>query len=68
MPDAAIKITSDAKQEAKTAIDVQNKIAIVSMDAVKHALNALSTNASEFASLNRNIIEMWLSMMPSRSS
>ena len=68
MPDAAIKITSDAKQEAKTTIDVQNKIAIASMDAVKHALNALSTNASEFASLNGNIIKMWPSMIPASSS
>ena len=68
MPEAAIKIASDAKQESKTAIDVQNKIAIASMDAAKQTLNALNANAAEFASLNRNIIEMWPSIIPARSS
>ena len=53
MPDAAIKIASDTEQESKTVIDVQNKIAIASIDAAKQTLNTLNANASEFASLNK---------------
>ena len=68
MPDAVIKIASDTKQESKTAIDVQNKITIASIDATKQSLNTLNANANEFVAINKNIIEMLPTMTQARSS
>ena len=68
MPDAVVKIVNDVTQESKTAIDVQNKITIASIDATKQSLNTLNANANEFVAINKNIIEMLPTMTQVRSS
>ncbi|MHA7734746.1 hypothetical protein [Nitrosopumilus sp. S6] len=67
MPDAAKKIGNDLEQESKTAIDVQNKIAIASINATKDSLHTMNVNSNEFATLNKDIIKEWPLMIPSRS-
>ena len=67
MPQSAVKIVDDITKESKTVIDVQNKIAIASIDASKQSLNTLNANASEFAAINKGIIELIPSMVPARS-
>ena len=67
MPDSAIKIVNDITKESTKAIDVQNKIAIASLDASKESLSTLNANAGEFSSINNEIIELLPSMVPARS-
>ena len=67
VPESAIKIVNDITQESKTAIDVQHKIAITSIDAAKQSLSTINANASEFASINKDIVELLPSMVPARS-
>ena len=67
LPDVAKKIGNDIEQESKTAIDVQNKIAIASINAAKDSLHTMNANSNEFAVLNKDIIKEWPSVIPSRS-
>lgn len=66
MAETTIKIVNDIEHESKTAIDVQNKITIASINSAKQSLNTLNAKASEFTSLNKNIIEGWPSMITTR--
>lgn len=68
MSDAAVKIADDITQESKVIIDVQNKIAIASIDATKQSLSTLNANANEFVAINKNIVEMLPTMALVRSS
>ena len=63
LPDAAKKIGHDLEQESKTVIDVNNKIAIASINATRDSLHTLNANSNEFATLNKNIIKEWPSMI-----
>ncbi|QLH07381.1 hypothetical protein [Nitrosopumilus ureiphilus] len=67
LSDATLKIAHDIEHQSKKIIDVQNKVAIASIDATKQTLSTMNTNSNEFAALNRNIIEIWPSLNPSRS-
>ena len=67
MPESTIKIVHDITQESKTAIDVQNKIAIASIDATKQSLNTLNSNSAEFAAINKNLVELLPAMTLARS-
>ena len=70
MPDTATKIVNNIEQESKKIIDVQNKIAITSIDAAKQTVNTMSANSLEFAALNKNMSEMlpsFLTIPPTRS-
>ena len=58
MPDTATKIANNIEQESKKMIDVQNKIAITSIDAAKQTVNIMNSNSLEFAALNRNMSEI----------
>ena len=67
LPDAAQKIGNDIEQESKTAIDVQNKISIASINATKDSLHTMNANSNEFAQLNKDIIKEWPLVIPTRS-
>jgi hypothetical protein len=67
MSDATLKIAHNIENESKKIVDVQNKVAIASIDAVKHTLNTINANSNEFTALNRNIIDIWPSIRLSRS-
>lgn len=67
LPQATIKIVNDIEKESKSSIDVQNKIAIASINAAKETMSTINANSSEFAALNKNIIEIFPSMIPKRS-
>ena len=64
IPDATLKIANDAENESKTAIDVQNKINIATIDAAKNSLSKLNATTNDMVSLNRNILQLWPSFQP----
>ncbi|MCV0431372.1 hypothetical protein [Nitrosopumilus sp.] len=67
LSEATIKIVNDIERELKSSIDVQNKIAIASINATKETLSTINANSNEFASLNRHIVEVLPSMIPKRT-
>ena len=67
LPSASQKIGNDIEQESKTVVDVQNKIAIASINATKESLHTLNANSNEFATLNKNIIQSWPSLIHHKS-
>ncbi|MDX1442080.1 MAG: hypothetical protein R3237_06450, partial [Nitrosopumilaceae archaeon] len=67
MPESAIKIVNDLTKESTKAIDIQNKIAIASIDASKESLSTLNANAGEFSSINNEILELMPSVVSARS-
>ena len=67
MSEATIKIVNDIEKESKSSVDVQNKVAIASINATKETLSTINANSNEFASLNKNIIDVLPSMIPKRS-
>ena len=67
LPDSAVKIAHDIEQESKKSIDVQNKVAIASINATQQTLNTMNANSLEFAALNKNILGMLPFMTLSRS-
>ena len=67
MPESAIKIVNDLTKESTKAIDIQNKIAIASIDASKESLSTLNANAGEFSSINNEILELMPSVVSARA-
>ena len=67
LPAASQKIGNEIEQESKTIVDVQNKIAIASINATKESLHTLNANSNEFATLNKNIVQSWPALIQPKS-
>lgn len=67
LPVVSQKIGNEIEQESKTVIDVQNNIAIASINATKESLHTLNANSNEFATLNKNIVQSWPSLIQPKS-
>jgi len=61
VPSATLKAIRDTNEEIVKAYDVQNKIALASIDATQQNIKTFNDNAKAFADLNKNILQSWIS-------
>ncbi|MBM3895653.1 MAG: hypothetical protein FJ359_04365 [Thaumarchaeota archaeon] len=61
IPEATIKALHNATDEIIKVYDVQNKVVQTALDASRQNLRTVNQNAIEFAELNQNIINSWIS-------
>ena len=60
VPSATLKAIRDTNEEIVKAYDVQNKIALASIDATQQNIKTFNDNAKAFADLNKNILQSWI--------
>jgi len=68
VPSAALKVIRDSTEEIVKAYDVQNKIALASIDAAQQNIKTFNDNAKAFADLNKNILQSWISTFTPRQN
>jgi len=61
VPSVTLKAIRDTNEEIVKAYDVQNKIALASIDATQQNIKTFNDNAKAFADLNKNILQSWIS-------
>ncbi len=60
VPSAALKAIRDTTEEVVKAYDVQNKVALASIDAAQQNIKTFNDNYKAFADLNKNILQSWI--------
>ena len=61
IPSAVLKVIRDTTEEVVKAYDVQNKVALASIDSVQQNIKTFNENTKAFADLNKNVIQSWIS-------
>jgi hypothetical protein len=67
IPEGTLKAIQDITEQAIAVYVAQNKIAVDAVDSTKKALDAFNENTKSFATLNKNMMQLMMSVFTQKS-
>lgn len=61
IPDATVQVLEETSNEFVHASNIQDQIALATINATQQNIKTFNDNAKSFADLNRNILKSWIS-------
>ena len=61
VPEATLKAVRETNEQVIKSFDVQNKMALATVDAARQNVKTFTNNAKAFGDLNNNVMQSWIS-------
>jgi uncharacterized iron-regulated protein len=68
LPESALKMIHNTTEEFVKVASIQNQITLATIDATQQNIKTFNDNAKSFASLNRNILQSWISAFAAKAN